>query len=93
MINFKLRLQNKATLAALAAALVEFVYHVARIFGVVPPVAQSDAVHMVGVVLTIFASLGIVTDPTTRGIGDSTRAMEYDAPIASSGKAPEEGEQ
>lgn len=92
MINIKLRLQNKATLAALAAALVAFCYQVAGIFGVVPPVAQSDVVNAIGVVLTILASLGIVTDPTTRGIGDSTRAMGYDAPIASSGKAPEEGE-
>ena len=92
MINFKLRLQNKATLAALAAALVAFVYQVAGIFGFVPPVAQSDIINMVGVVLTILASQGIVTDPTTRGIGDSTRARAYDAPIASSGKAPEDGE-
>lgn len=93
MINFKLRLKNKATLAALAAALVAFCYQVAGIFGVIPPVAQSDVINMVGVILTVLASLGIVTDPTTRGIGDSTRAMEYDAPIASSGKAPEDGEQ
>lgn len=92
MINFKLRLQNKATLAALAAALVAFCYQVAGIFGVVPPVAQSDVVNAIGVALTILASLGIVTDPTTRGIGDSTRALEYDAPIASSGKAPDESE-
>lgn len=92
MINLKLRLQNKATLAALAAALVAFIYQVLGILGVVPPVAQSDVINMVGVILTILASLGIITDPTTRGIGDSTRALEYDAPIASSGKAPDEGE-
>lgn len=93
MINWKLRLKNKVTLATLASAVVAFAYQVAGVFGIVPPVAQSDVINMVGVVLTILASLGIVTDPTTRGIGDSTRALEYDAPIASSGKAPEEGEQ
>ena len=92
MINLKLRLQNRATLAALVAAIVAFCYQVAGIFGVVPPVAQSDVINMVGVLLTILASLGIITDPTTKGIGDSTRALEYDAPIASSGKAPDEGE-
>ena len=92
MINWKLRLQNKATLTALTSATVAFVYQVLGIFGVTPPVSQDGVVNAFCLILTIVYSVGIITDPTTKGIGDSTRALEYDAPIASSGKAPDESE-
>lgn len=81
---------NRTTLAALAAAVVAFVYQILAIVGVVPPVAQSDVINAVGVVLTILASLGIVADPTTAGLSDSSRALGYDRPVASSGQVPEE---
>ena len=92
MINWKLRLKNKATLTALTSATVAFAYQVLGIFGVTPPVSQNEVVNAFCLILTIVYSVGIITDPTTKGIGDSTRALEYDAPIASSGKAPDEGE-
>ena len=88
-INWKLRLGNKATLAALAAAAVTFAYQVASILGVQVPVGAEQVTNLIGVLLTLLAALGIVTDPTTAGVADSTRALGYDAPAATSGKAPE----
>jgi len=79
-INIKLRLKNKATLAALAAALIAFVYQVLGIVGVVPPVGQDAVVQAVGIVLNLLAALGVIVDPTTQGVGDSQQAMAYDAP-------------
>ena len=35
---------------------------------------------VVEVVLTILAALGIVVDPTTKGVSDSSQALEYEKP-------------
>lgn len=82
-INWKLRLKNKATVAALLAALVAFVYQVCGIFGVVPPVSQDQALTFASIILTVLVSLGILVDPTTAGLGDSERAMGYEKPAKS----------
>ena len=79
-INWKLRLQNKATLTALVMALVALVYQVLCVCGVVPRVAQDQVTTIVSMVINILCLLGIVVDPTTDGIGDSVRAMSYDKP-------------
>ena len=79
-MNWKLRLQNPATLTALIAALVAFVYQILSVLGITAPIDQSFFVQMGGLIVTILVSLGIIVDPTTKGIDDSARAMEYDKP-------------
>ena len=79
-INWKLRLQNKATLTALVMALVALVYQVLGVFGVVPRVSQDQVTTIVSMVINILCLLGIVVDPTTAGVSDSARAMSYDEP-------------
>lgn len=79
-INWILRLKNKATLTALIAAALAFGYQVAGIFGVVPPVSQDAVAQAAMLVVNILVALGVVVDPTTAGVGDSSRAMEYTEP-------------
>lgn len=79
-INWKLRLQNKATLTALVMALVALVYQVLGVCGVVPRVSQDQVTTIISMVINILCLLGIVVDPTTDGIGDSARAMTYTKP-------------
>lgn len=79
-INWVLRLKNKATLTALIAAALAFGYQVAGIFGVVPPVAQDELTQAAFLLVNILVALGVVVDPTTAGIGDSERAMNYTEP-------------
>lgn len=85
-INWTLRLQNKATLAALAATVLAFAYQLCGIFGIVPPVSQDSILQLVGIVLNILVALGVVTDPTTSGLSDSARALGYDEPYTDEGK-------
>ena len=73
MINFKLRLQNKATLVALISA----IFLMLQQFGLHIPSNIQEAVNTLVVILVI---LGIVTDPTTTGVADSERALNYHAP-------------
>lgn len=84
-MNWKLRLKNKATLAALLAAAIAFVYQVCSILGIVPPIAEDAIVQGVAIVLNILVALGVLVDPTTAGIGDSEQAMEYDEPRGCNG--------
>lgn len=80
MINWKLRFRNKATLLSLAALVVGFVYQVSGVLGFVPPISEDQITQLIGIIINILAAAGVIVDPTTRGIGDSVRAMGYDVP-------------
>lgn len=73
MINFKLRLQNKTTLIALISA----VFLMLQQFGLHIPSNIQEGVNTLVVILVI---LGIVTDPTTKGVADSEQALNYNQP-------------
>lgn len=73
MINFKLRLQNKTTLLALISA----VFLMLQQFGLQIPSNIQEGVNTLVVILVI---LGIVTDPTTKGVADSEQALNYHEP-------------
>ena len=79
-INWKLRLQNRATLAAIVAAIIALVYQVLGLIGVVPAVSQDAVMQTASMAINLLALLGIVVDPTTAGTSDSTQALEYDEP-------------
>lgn len=79
-INWKLRLQNKTTLAALIATIVAFVYQILGIFGVVPTISQDVIINGAGIVLNLLVGIGVVIDPTTSGVKDSEQAMTYESP-------------
>lgn len=79
-INWKLRLQNKTTLAAIVAAIIALVYQILGLIGVVPAVSQGAVEQTASMVINLLVLLGIVVDPTTAGTSDSTQALGYDEP-------------
>lgn len=79
-INWKLRLQNKATLTTLCMSVVTAIYCVLAAFGITPSVAEEQTMNLVYAVISIACSVGIVVDPTTSGMGDSEQAMAYESP-------------
>lgn len=81
-MNIMLRLQNKATLAALCATIVAFVYEVLGILGIVPMIGEDQVTQIVSVIITILVGLGVVVDPTTEGITDNIETMSLDKPAA-----------
>lgn len=82
MINWKLRFQNKATLVAIVTTFISFVYFAIEAFGVVPKFDQTVIVKIALSFIDLLAIIGIVVDPTTEGIADSDRAMNYGAPFS-----------
>ena len=79
-MNWKLRLQNKTTLITLIAAEVSLIYQVLAMVGIVPGITEEAILSVAGVAVNILCLLGIVVDPTTKGITDSKRALNYSAP-------------
>ena len=73
MINWKLRFKNKATLIAIASTVILL----AQQLGLKLPDNIADVVNTV---LTLLVLLGVVNDPTTAGVSDSTEALTYTEP-------------
>ena len=43
-------------------------------------VTQNHVLQLVNQVLTFLGLIGVIVDPTTAGIGDSERALQYEEP-------------
>lgn len=79
-INWRLRIKNKVTLTAIVAGIIGVVYTVLSWCGIVPAVEQEAILQCAETIIGILVFLGIVTDPTTAGLNDSDRAMQYEDP-------------
>ena len=80
MINLKLRFQNKVTLVAILSATASLIYMILGIFNVVPPISEEQVINVGMAIINLLVLLGVVVDPTTKGVKDSARAMGYDEP-------------
>lgn len=82
MINWKVRINNKAFWVLFIPALAMVVKAVANLFGFtinLDPVVDKILV-VVEAVFALLAIIGVVNDPTTAGLGDSARAKTYVEP-------------
>lgn len=80
VINWKLRLQNKATLWSIISLVVSLAYRILDAVGVIPPFSADFVLEIAADVLTLLGLLGVIVDPTTDGVPDSARAMGYEQP-------------
>ena len=82
MINWKVRMKNLNFWLALVPAALLVVQSAAALAGVELEIRalQGRLLDFVNAFFGLMAILGIVNDPTTKGLGDSTRALEYQKP-------------
>ena len=82
MINWKVRIKNKNFWVAIIPAVLLLVQVVANVFGYTLDLGElgNNLLAVVNAAFVVLSILGIVTDPTTQGITDSTLAMTYDEP-------------
>lgn len=81
-INWLVRIRNKDFWVALIPALALLAQAIAAVFGFTIDLTVLSG-KLLAVVDTLFAVLlilGIVNDPTTKGFGDSSRALTYEQP-------------
>ena len=79
-INWKVRFRNKTWLTMFISLVVGFVFNMLKLFDIVPTFTENLVMNIVGQVLTFLGLIGVIVDPTTVGIDDSNRAMEYTEP-------------
>jgi len=82
MINWKVRLRNKAFWLAFIPAALLLVQTVAALFGFSLNLGDigDKLLAVVNAVFALLSILGVVVDPTTQGVGDSQRALGYVEP-------------
>lgn len=81
-INWKVRMSNKTFWLALIPAILLLIQVIAAVFGFTLDLGDlgNKLLDVVNAVFALLAILGVVTDPTTAGINDSTQAMTYEKP-------------
>ena len=82
MINWKVRIKNKTFWVTAIPTILLLVQVVASLFGFTLDLGDiaDKLLEIVNLVFILLALCGIVTDPTTAGIGDSTQALTYTKP-------------
>lgn len=82
MINWKVRLRNKAFWLAFIPAALLLVQTVAALFGFALNLGDigDKLLAVVNALFALLSILGVVVDPTTQGVGDSQRALGYVEP-------------
>lgn len=82
MINWKVRVRNKAFWLAFIPAVLLLAQAIAEAFGydLAVSLLGERLLAIVNQVFALLAILGIVNDPTTAGYSDSEQAMGYEVP-------------
>ena len=77
-INWKVRFKNKAFVVSFVTVVVTFVYQILSLLGITPVLSESMVMNLITTVINALVMLGVLVDPTTKGIKDSDRAMTYE---------------
>ena len=81
-MNWIVRLKNKNFWLALIPAVLLLVQTVAAVFGFELDFGElgNQLLAVVNAVFAVLVILGVVNDPTTKGLGDSKQALTYKKP-------------
>ncbi len=99
MINWKVRIKQRWFWMAIIPSVLLLIQLVLDIFGIKMDFGElgDKLLAVVDAVFVILAICGVVTDPTTEGLGDSSLAMTYEIPKTKDGvftiEKKEEGEE
>lgn len=82
MINWKVRILNKTFWITLVPALALLLQTFLAVFNIRLELGDTTEKLLVFInaLFAVLVIVGIVNDPTTSGVSDSTRAMTYDRP-------------
>ena len=82
MINWKVRILNKTFWLTLVPALALLLQTFLSVFGVKIELGETidKLLVFINALFAVLVIVGIVNDPTTSGVSDSSRAMTYETP-------------
>lgn len=76
-INFLVRLKNKTFLLTFLVTCISFIYQLLGMFDIVPSISSDSLTQAATMLVNLLAAVGILVDPTTKGINDSEKALNY----------------
>lgn len=81
-MNWKVRIKNKTFWLTVIPAVLLLIQVVAAVFGYTLDFGDlgNKLLAVVNAVFALLAILGVVNDPTTAGVADSTQALTYQKP-------------
>lgn len=79
-LNWKVRFKNKTWLTMFISLIIGFVFNMLKLFDIYPAISENVIMNAVSQILTFLGLIGVLVDPTTAGIYDSDRAMQYVEP-------------
>jgi len=79
-INWKERFKNKVWLTLFVINSIGIIYALLSLLHITPSITESSLKDFAVMVILALSDLGIITDPTTKGLNDSDRAMTYGTP-------------
>lgn len=81
-INWRVRFANKAFWLALIPAALLLIQVAAAVFGYAIDLGElgNRLLAVVNALFAVLAILGVVNDPTTKGVSDSAQALTYEKP-------------
>lgn len=81
-INWMVRIKNKYFWIAIIPAIILLIQVIAAVFGFTLDLGDlgNKLLDVVNATFSVLVILGVVTDPTTAGVGDSEQAMTYTEP-------------
>lgn len=82
MINWKVRILNKTFWLTLVPALALLLQTFLAVFGIKLELGETidKLLVFINALFAVLVIVGVVNDPTTSGVSDSTRAMTYERP-------------
>ena len=82
MINWKVRILNKTFWVTLIPALALLLQALLAVFNIRLELGDTTdkLLVFINALFAVFVIVGVVNDPTTSGVSDSTRAMTYERP-------------
>lgn len=79
-LNLKVRMRNPLFWLTIIPAILSSVYTVLGCFGVVPGISEDIIIKAATAIVTALTTVGVLVDPTTKGVSDSERALSYTDP-------------
>lgn len=81
-INWTVRIKNKNFWISFIPAMLLLVQVIAAVFGIKLDLGDlgNKLLAVVNAAFGVLAIVGVVTDPTTKGVSDSEQAMTYEKP-------------
>lgn len=81
-INWMVRIKNKTFWLTFIPAVILLVQVIANVFGFTLNLGDlgDRLIDVVNALFSVLVILGVVTDPTTEGTGDSVQALTYTEP-------------